>query len=99
MRKSDTLARMGGDEFTLIYENLTGRADAEVLVKKIITVFSQPFQLGPLTLPVTASIGVSLYPSDGEDAETLLRLADIAMYQAKRTRNAYWFYEMRPEDE
>jgi diguanylate cyclase (GGDEF)-like protein len=92
IRRSDSLARMGGDEFTLIFENMTGREDAEVLAKKIQAVFSQPFQLGDRPIRFTASIGVSLYPCDGEDAESLLKHADIAMYYAKRDRNRVCFY-------
>ena len=94
IRKSDTLARMGGDEFTLLYENVAGRPDAEILAGKIQAIFSSPFQLGENILDITASIGISLYPSDGEDAVTLLRQADIAMYRAKCQRNTFWFYEM-----
>jgi two-component system cell cycle response regulator len=92
IRKADTLARMGGDEFTLIFENLTGKQDAEILARKIQAVFSQPFQLGDHILEITASIGISLYPCDGEEAESLLKYADIAMYIAKRTRNQVCFY-------
>jgi diguanylate cyclase (GGDEF)-like protein len=94
VRKSDTLARMGGDEFTLLYENIAGRQDAEILARKIQAMFSSPFALGDNRLEITASIGISLFPSDGEDGETLLRRADIAMYRAKCTRNSVWFYEM-----
>ncbi len=97
-RKSDTLARMGGDEFTMIYENVAGRQAAEILARKIQAVFSSPFQLGENLLDITASIGISLYPSDGEDGETLLRQADIAMYRAKRQQNTFWFYEMCKEE-
>jgi diguanylate cyclase (GGDEF)-like protein len=88
---------MGGDEFTMIYEDVAGRQDAEVLARKIQAVFSSPFQLGDNLRDITASIGISLYPSDGEDAETLLRQADIAMYRAKCQRNTIWFYEMCKE--
>jgi diguanylate cyclase (GGDEF)-like protein len=97
IRKSDTLARMGGDEFTLLYENVAGRQDAEVLARKIQAVFSSSFQMGDNLLDITASIGISLYPSDGKDAETLLRQADIAMYRAKCQRNTFCFYEMCKE--
>jgi diguanylate cyclase (GGDEF)-like protein len=92
IRKADTLARMGGDEFTLIFENVTGMENAEILARKIQAVFSQPFHLGEHTLKITTSIGISLYPSDGEEAESLLKVADIAMYIAKRTRNQVCFY-------
>jgi diguanylate cyclase (GGDEF)-like protein len=93
VRESDTVARMGGDEFTLIFENVSGTDDAVGLVKKVLTAFDQPFQFGGHELKVTASIGISLFPRDGYDAETLLTHADIAMYRAKRSKNTYKFYE------
>jgi diguanylate cyclase (GGDEF)-like protein len=92
IRKADTLARMGGDEFTFIFENVTGMEDEVILARKIQAVFQQPFQTGGHILEVTASIGISLYPFDGEDAESLLKHADIAMYLAKRARNQARFY-------
>jgi len=92
IRKADSLARMGGDEFTLIFENLTGKRDAAILARKIQAVFLRPFQTGDQTLEITASIGISLYPNEGEDADALLKYADIAMYIAKRTRNQVCFY-------
>jgi diguanylate cyclase (GGDEF)-like protein len=97
IRKADTLARMGGDEFTFIFENVTGRENVEFLAGKIQAEFSQPFQLGDRLLEITPSLGVSLYPADGEDADTLLRQADIAMYRAKVAQNTYRFYEVCPE--
>jgi diguanylate cyclase (GGDEF)-like protein len=93
VRESDTVARMGGDEFTLIFENVNGKDDADILVKKVLAVFDQPFQLKDHELRITASIGVSLYPRDGQDADTLLKHADIAMYQAKQYGNTFKFYE------
>jgi diguanylate cyclase (GGDEF)-like protein len=93
VRESDTVARMGGDEFTLIFENVSGADDAEVLAKKVLTAFNRPFQLAGNEFKVSASIGISLYPRDGQDAETLLTHADIAMYRAKRTRNTFRFYD------
>jgi diguanylate cyclase (GGDEF)-like protein len=98
IRKSDTLARMGGDEFTLICEGVEGRADAEILARRIMAVFSSPFQVGDRPIVMTSSIGISLYPNDAEDAETLLKQADIAMYRAKSRRNSFWLYEMCKED-
>jgi diguanylate cyclase (GGDEF)-like protein len=92
IRKSDTLARMGGDEFTLIFENETGMQDAKILAKKIKAVFSQPFQLGEKFLEITASIGICLYPEDGKDSDSLLNRADSAMYQAKCFHNTVCFY-------
>ena len=98
IRKSDTLARMGGDEFTLILENITEVKDIELLAGKIQAVFSQPFQVGEHILKITASIGISLYPGDGEEAEDLLKYADIAMYCAKRDRNKVCFYRDCKDD-
>jgi diguanylate cyclase (GGDEF)-like protein len=92
VRASDTVARMGGDEFTLIFENVSGTDDAGFLVKKVLAAFDQPFEFGGHEMQVTASIGISLYPRDGQDAQTLLAHADIAMYRAKRSRNTFKFY-------
>jgi diguanylate cyclase (GGDEF)-like protein len=92
VRESDTVARMGGDEFTLIFENVSGADDAERLAKKVMVVFDQPFQFGGHEMKVTASLGISLYPRDGQDAQTLLSHADIAMYRAKQSKNTYRFY-------
>ena len=93
VRESDTVARMGGDEFTLIFENVSGADDAAGLAKKVLAAFDQPFQFGGHEMKVTASVGISLYPRDGQNAETLLTRADIAMYRAKRSRNTYEFYD------
>lgn len=93
VRESDTVARMGGDEFTLIFENVSGADDAEVLARKVLAAFDRPFQLSGDEFTITASIGISLYPRDGQDAVTLLTHADIAMYRAKRHKNAFEFYE------
>jgi diguanylate cyclase (GGDEF)-like protein len=93
VRESDTVARMGGDEFTLIFENVSGEDDAGGLARKVLAAFDRPFQFGDHELKVTASIGISLYPRDGQDAQILLSRADIAMYRAKRSRNTYKFYE------
>jgi diguanylate cyclase (GGDEF)-like protein len=93
VRESDTVARMGGDEFTLIFENVSGVDDAAVLAKKVLTAFDRPFQLAGHVFKVTASIGISLYPRDGHDAETLLTHADIAMYRAKQYKNTYRFFD------
>lgn len=95
VRESDTVARMGGDEFTLIFENVSGTDDADLLARKVSAVFNQPVQLCGRAFEITASIGISLFPRDGDNAETLLARADIAMYRAKRSKrtNTYNFYE------
>jgi diguanylate cyclase (GGDEF)-like protein len=92
IRKSDTLARMGGDEFSLIFENVHGEDDVRFLAKKVLEVFIQPFHISEYERMITASIGISLFPGDGEESETLLKHADIAMYYAKREGNKACFY-------
>jgi diguanylate cyclase (GGDEF)-like protein/PAS domain S-box-containing protein len=92
IRRCDTVARMGGDEFTLIFENLNGRRDAVLLAEKVLEVFSKPFALGEHTMMVEASIGFSLYPQDGTEVEELFKCADKAMYAAKLSGNAYCSY-------
>jgi diguanylate cyclase (GGDEF)-like protein/PAS domain S-box-containing protein len=93
VRESDTVARMGGDEFVVVMENLPSREQAEVLAQRIVQSFQAPFELSNRELHVTASIGISLYPIHGDNIETLMKEADIAMYQAKEQgRNAYRCY-------
>lgn len=93
VRSEDTVARMGGDEFILLIEDLRQEADAAQLAQKLLQVMAAPFHLEGHEFFVTSSIGISLYPRDGADAETLVRNADAAMYRAKaQGRNAYAFY-------
>ncbi len=77
---------------------MTGRENAEILARKIQAIFSQPFQPGEHILEITASIGISLYPYDGKEAESLLKNADIAMLCAKRDRNKVGFYRECKDD-
>jgi diguanylate cyclase (GGDEF)-like protein/PAS domain S-box-containing protein len=85
--------RFGGDEFALLLFDLQREHDAAVVAQRIKKALEQPFQVGSYELFATASLGIALYPSDGEDVETLLRNADSAMYQAKQKgKNRYEFY-------
>tara|TARA_R110001592_G_C13171346_1_gene749886 strand:- start:647 stop:3157 length:2511 start_codon:yes stop_codon:yes gene_type:complete len=90
----DSLCRMGGDEFILIIENLRSPEEAAEMAQLIIKVLEQPFVLSEEhEVFVNASIGICLYPHDGKTSETLIKNADIAMYQAKQEgRNTYRFY-------
>jgi len=92
MRKSDTFARMGGDEFTLVVEHLSTPLDSVATAQKVLAALSEPFDLDGTILKTTASIGISIYPNDGTNPESLLQYADIAMYRAKQIRNHYQFY-------
>ncbi|MEN6587299.1 MAG: EAL domain-containing protein [Sulfuricella sp.] len=94
LRAGDTLARLGGDEFVLLLEDDANAQQAAVVARKILDLFAVPISVAEHKLNVTASIGISLYPGDGEDPDTLLRHADRAMYEAKsRGRNTYQFFE------
>ena len=83
VRSGDTVARFGGDEFTLLVPRIDNVEDAAKIGQKIIETLKIPFVVGERELFVTTSIGVTIYPSDGGDAETLVRNADSAMYRAK----------------
>jgi diguanylate cyclase (GGDEF)-like protein/PAS domain S-box-containing protein len=83
LRRSDTLARFGGDEFVVVLERLHGTADAEGIADKLLRVLAEAVELIGVPYQTTASIGISMYPDDGTDSETLLRHADLAMYEAK----------------
>lgn len=93
LRESDTVARLGGDEFALILHLPRGKADAERIADKLMAAVTAPFQLGAHSVQVGCSIGIALYPEQGETEETLLRHADLAMYQAKEAGgNRVCFY-------
>ncbi len=83
MRESDTVARLGGDEFTILVTNLVDTHHATRIAQNLLAAVRQPFILGGRELFVTTSIGISLFPDDGADAESLIKGADTAMYQAK----------------
>jgi len=95
-RKTDTVARMGGDEFTVILPAITNQQQAIYIAEQIIQSISQPFELNGQDHTLGCSIGVVTYPADGEDSETLVKHADDAMYIAKRQRNTYSLYSDKP---
>ena len=83
IRETDTVARLGGDEFVIILTDLPETDDVDVIAEKVLSTLSRPFEVEGHDMFVTASIGISLYPRDGDNGETLLRFADIAMYRVK----------------
>ncbi len=93
LREVDTIARMGGDEFTVIVPGLASVDDASKVARRTLRAMSKGFQIDSHELFITASIGISLYPTDGDDAETIVRNADTAMYRAKELgRDNYYIY-------
>jgi diguanylate cyclase (GGDEF)-like protein len=94
LRESDTLARLGGDEFAvLLPETVEGRASAEKVAKDIIACFNKPFRHGDHELYLAIGIGITVFPEHGEDVDTLMSRADVAMYAAKHKDTPYVFYD------
>ncbi len=93
VRKADTVARLGGDEFTVILTNQAREEYVAQVASQIIQSLQKPICIAGEELFIGASIGISVYPQDGTDSETLIKHADIAMYQAKKSgRGVYQFY-------
>ncbi|MDP1667325.1 MAG: EAL domain-containing protein [Methylobacter sp.] len=94
IRESDTLARLGGDEFVVILNNLSNNHAAEDIVRQMLRLLEKPFLLGDgINAAISASIGIALYPGDGENDTTLIQNADAAMYRVKETgRNGFEFF-------
>jgi diguanylate cyclase (GGDEF)-like protein len=92
-RKSDTFARIGGDEFILMALNVANDSDLRTLTKKYMSLFNQPLTINHNKIKIKASIGVAVFPENGSDSKTLIKMADKAMYQAKKNgKNSCCFY-------
>ncbi|AXR08512.1 EAL domain-containing protein [Salinimonas sediminis] len=99
LRDGDTLARIGGDEFIAILVDLEKFEDGERVIKRLLKAASAPLSIGKTQVQVSASIGITLYPQDGVDAEQLMRHADQAMYVAKQAgKNRYHQFDTAQED-
>ncbi len=93
VREGDTVARFGGDEFVILLDDVADESDIAAIAKKVLETLAPPFEIDDQRLYITASIGISLYPNDGEDSGILLKHADIAMYRAKELgKNTYQFF-------
>ena len=94
LREGDTLARLGGDEFVAVLTDLEDASGCDAILSRLLQAAAAPVQIGDVVLQVSASLGVTLHPLDGGDADTLLRHADQAMYQAKEAgRNRYQMFD------
>ena len=92
MRPSDVVARLGGDEFAILAGRLSGAAEARVLADRVVAVLADPVTLDGLPLDVSGSIGIAVFPQHGDDFATLMRHADVAMYDAKHRRDTVVVY-------
>jgi diguanylate cyclase (GGDEF)-like protein/PAS domain S-box-containing protein len=94
VRTSDTISRRGGDEFVILLSEIAQAGDAAISAKKILVALAMPHAISELNVHLSASIGISIYPQDGDDADTLIKSADTAMYQAKgKGTNNYHFFK------
>jgi diguanylate cyclase (GGDEF)-like protein len=90
VREEDTVARMGGDEFVIALWNVSDTDDAAKVTSKVVEAISQPYSIEGDTVNITTSAGVAIYPAHGRDADTLIKNADLALYEAKQSgKNAY----------
>ena len=98
LRRSDTMARLGGDEFAVLPAGETGSEGGAMTARKILAALERPFAIVDRSIQASASIGIAVYPEHGQDALTLLRHADVAMYVAKRAGRGYAVYAPRQAD-
>jgi diguanylate cyclase (GGDEF)-like protein/PAS domain S-box-containing protein len=93
LRESDTIARMGGDEFMILLPGIAAHEDAGKIARKILESLQEPFEIGEHTIQIAASVGIAVFPDDGPEADTLMMNADITMYRAKDLgRNNFQFF-------
>lgn len=93
VRSGDTLARQGGDEFIIVISNQSVSDHASLIAEKMLELIAQPFRIREHELVITCSIGISIFPRDGEDVQTLIKNSDVAMYRAKEQgRNTFKYF-------
>jgi diguanylate cyclase (GGDEF)-like protein len=97
LRTSDTIARMGGDEFLLLLTEITQKKNVTTIAQKILESIRKPFTIDDHEIMITASIGITIFPDDGDDADMLMKSADLAMYRAKeKGRDNFQYYSSIP---
>lgn len=96
VRRSDTIARMGGDQFVILLSEMARQEHGRRVANRVLKAFQDPFVLGGLQFRITASMGFAIYPDHGEDAETLVKNAGTAMYRAKQNSKNSWRYYTSP---
>jgi diguanylate cyclase (GGDEF)-like protein len=90
LREEDTVARLGGDEFIIVLNHISAPDNAATVALKVIEAVSQPYGIEGHTVSITTSVGIGIYPVHGEDADTLMKSADLALYEAKHAgKNTY----------
>jgi|GEM_PF-559431 len=100
MKRGDLLSRMGSDEFTAVFRGVTSTVDIEHRAEALMAAINQPVNIGGLDITITSSIGVAVYPEDGQDGETLIRHADRAKFESKRAgRNTLYFFNASMRNE
>ena len=95
IRDLDSVARLGGDEFAILLPKIAGGTDATMVAKKLSQALTPSFQISGLNLDVHASIGIAIFPGDGNDRDTLMQRAEVAMYAAKKETSEYLFYSRK----
>lgn len=100
MRTEDTVSRLGGDEFIILVEDVSDLQNLKIVAQKLISSIKEPFVFRDIEIVIGASMGISIFPSDGTDIESLIKKADLAMYDAKKNgKNNFRFYVENPEDD
>ncbi|MDQ6971323.1 MAG: GGDEF domain-containing protein, partial [Mariprofundaceae bacterium] len=100
LRKTDTVIRISGDEFIVLMPQIQHPADAGLVAEKMVATVSQPYLIAENKIYISASAGIAVFPGDGDDVETLMSHADVAMYKAKENgRNQHMFFNQHMNDE
>ena len=92
LREYDAIARIGGDEFVILTDNLQANDDCRIIAERLIAAMSKPFHINERDVTIQSSIGISIYPDDATNADELLSTADTAMYKSKKDKSVKYFF-------